>query len=380
MSHGQLTVLQILPSLESGGVERGTLEVGAELVRRGHRSLVVSGGGRMVEPLEQAGSQHFTAAVGKKSPLTLRWVSWLKRLMHDQHVDVVHVRSRVPAWVTWLAWNSTPESHRPRLVTTVHGQYSVSRYSEVMTRGEVVVAVSQTIRDYILSNYPKVPRERIRVIHRGVDPVEFPRNYEPPVAWLRQFCEQFPQTHGRRLLTLPGRMTRLKGHDHFLHLVAELKSSGQPVHGLIVGGEDRSKARYGRELRQLVRVLGLDDDITFTGLRSDMKEIYAVSDVVLSLSSKPESFGRTVLEALSLGTPVLGYAHGGVGEILRDLFPDGAIASGDLVQLYHRTLVVLAGSTTVPPVKAYRLDDMLNQTIGLYEDLTQPAPQLRAAA
>jgi len=373
-----LTVLQILPSLESGGVERGTLEVGAELVRRGHRSLVVSGGGRMVEPLVRAGSEHFEAAVGNKSPLTLRWVGWLKRLMLEQQVDIAHVRSRVPGWVTWLAWNSLPERQRPRLVTTVHGRYSVNRYSEVMTRGEAVIAVSATIRDYILANYPSVAEERIRLIHRGVDPTEFPRHYQPPADWLRHFQEQFPQTRGRRLLTLPGRITRLKGHDHFLQLLCELKSRGQSVHGLIVGGEDRGKARYGRELRRLVTSLSLDDDVTFTGLQSDMKEIYAISDLVLSLSSKPESFGRTVLEALSLGTPVLGYAHGGVGEILRTVYADGLVKSGDSAELCARAESVLATNTAVSLVEAFRLDDMLNRTIDLYEELATETMQ-RAA-
>lgn len=379
MLNGPLTVLQILPSLESGGVERGTLEVGAELVARGHRSLVVSGGGRLVESLEQAGSRHFEAGVGKKSPLTLRWVGWMKQLMRDEQVDVVHVRSRVPAWVTWLAWKSIPESQRPRLVTTVHGQYSVSRYSEIMTRGEAVVAVSNTIRDYILASYPRVSEDSIRVIHRGVDPAEFPRNFEPPVEWIKSFCEQFPEAHGRRILTLPGRITRLKGHDHFLHLLSELKSRDLPVHGLVVGGEDKRKARYGQEIRDLVTRLGLDGAVTFTGLRSDMREIYAISDLVLSLSSKPESFGRTVLEALSLGTPVLGYSHGGVGEILRHVYPNGAVAVGDIVQLCDQAETVLARNTTLPEVRAFRLQDMLDQTIALYEELVG-RPQQRIAA
>lgn len=376
MLNGPLTVLQILPSLESGGVERGTLEVGDELVRRGHRSLVVSGGGRMVADLEAAGSQHFTASVGKKSPLTLRWVSWLKSLMRSEHVDIVHVRSRVPAWVTWLAWKSLPESQRPRLVTSVHGQYSVSRYSEIMTSGEVVIAVSNTIHEYIQTNYPRVPTEKIRVIHRGVDPAEFPRNFEPPVSWIKSFCEQFPGTHGKRLITLPGRITRLKGHDDLLRMLADLKSRGLPVHGLIVGGEDPRKAQYAQSIRDLCTELGLQDDVTFTGLRSDMKEIYAISDLVVSLSSKPESFGRTVLEALSLGTPVLGYSHGGVGEILAEVFPHGAVQAGDVSQLADQAEAVLNSATSVPEVAAFRLQDMLDQTVGLYEELAgQPALQ-----
>ena len=379
MLNGPLTVLQILPSLESGGVERGTLEVGAELVRRGHRSLVVSGGGRMVADLEETGSKHFTANVGKKSPLTLRWMSWLKGLMRSEQVDIVHARSRVPAWVTWLAWKSLPESQRPRLVTSVHGQYSVSRYSEIMTSGEVVIAVSNTIRDYIHANYPRVPSEKIRIIHRGVDPAEFPRNFEPPVAWTKSFCEQFPRTHGRRLITLPGRITRLKGHDDLLRMLAELKSRGLPVHGLIVGSEAPRKAQYAQDIRDLVVRLGLEDDVTFTGLRSDMKEIYAISDLVVSLSSKPESFGRTVLEALSLGTPVLGYSHGGVGEILAKVFPDGAVQPGDIGQLSDQAEALLNTATAVPEVNAFRLQDMLDQTIGLYEELAGRERLRRAA-
>ena len=134
-----LTVLQVLPSLEGGGVERGTLEVAAELVRRGHRSLVISSGGRLVAALEQEGSRHFSWPLGRKSLITLGYILPLRRFMAEQRVDIVHVRSRMPAWVVWLAWRGMDPASRPRLVTTVHGLYSVSRYSAVMTWGERVI-------------------------------------------------------------------------------------------------------------------------------------------------------------------------------------------------------------------------------------------------
>ena len=377
----RLTVLQVLPELESGGVERGTLEVGAELVRRGHRSLVASGGGRMVEQLEREGSEHFSAPIGKKSPFTLRWIGWMRRLMLEQQVDVVHVRSRVPAWVVWYAWRGIPESSRPRLVTTVHGRYLVSRFSRIMTRGEAVIAVSRTIRDYIRSSYPETPDETLRLIFRGVDPLEFERGFRPSPEWEATFFEQHPQARGRQLLTLPGRVTRLKGHSDFLTLIAELRSQGRPVHGLIVGGVDPRKRRYGDEVRKLVDELGLQNDVTFVGHRSDMKEVYAISSLVLSLSSKPESFGRTVLEALNLGTPVAGYSHGGVGEILNDLFPAGAVPVGDVETLCRVVAGLFDTAAVVPPVERYRLSEMLDQTISLYADLTaEKARELRAVA
>lgn len=371
MPRRALTVMQILPELNSGGVERGTLEVGAELVRRGHHSIVVSAGGQMVDSLEQSGSRHFAAPVGDKSPLALRQVSWLRRLIVDQKIDILHARSRVPAWIAWLALRKISDSQRPRFVTTVHGQYSVSRFSRIMTRGERVVAVSETIRDYIRANYPQTPDDRIHTIYRGVDSTEFPHGYQPAGDWWAEFHADWPELKGKRLLTLPGRMTRLKGHNEFLKMLVELRASGFDAHGLIVGGVDRRKQKYAAEVRRTVAELGLKNNVTFTGQRSDMREIFSISDVVLSLSSRPESFGRTVLEALSLGTPVVGYSHGGVGEILNEIFPVGAVPIGDFKMLTSRVAQLLRDRPLVPVVTQFSLAEMLDQTIDLYEELGQ---------
>lgn len=364
-----LTVLQVVPALHAGGVERGTVEVAGELVRRGHRSIVLSAGGRMVEQLEREGSEHITCAVGVKSPFTLRHVGFVRGLLARGDIDVVHAASRIPAWITRLAWQKLSPEARPRFVTSLHGLHSVSRFSKVMTSGEVVIAVSQTIRDYILSNY-SVPDERIRVIHRGVDPAEFPRDFRPASEWLDRFYWEFPRTHGRQLIALPGRISRRKGHDDFARLLRKLIDAGQPVHGLVVGSEHARRNRFSEELRRLVRSMDLEDHITFTGHRTDMKEIHAVSDLVLSLSSKPESFGRTVLEALSLGTRVAGYAHGGVEEILRETFPEGLVATGDQAALYDRVSHLLSDQAPpVEPVTGFQLTEMLDQTVRLYEQL-----------
>lgn len=380
MTRSALTILQILPELDSGGVERGTLEVGTEIVRRGHRSLVVSGGGRMVEQLEAAGSQHFSAPVGNKSPLTLRQVGWLRKLIIEQGVDIVHARSRVPAWVAWLALSKIPETLRPKFVTTVHGQYSVSRFSEIMTRGERVIAVSRTIRDYIRANYPGTPDERVHSIYRGVDSAEFPHGYQPSDDWLQKLHTEWTTLASKRILTLPGRITRLKGHLDFLKMLAAVRDSGVDAHGLIVGGVDRRKRRYADEIRKVVVELGLENVVTLTGHRSDMKEFYAVSDIVFSLSSKPESFGRTVLEALNLGTPVVGYSHGGVGEILNDVFPAGAVPVGDCHELTERVTRLLDERITVPPVTKYTLAEMLEQTLQLYQEIAADGDVASASA
>lgn len=366
-----LTVLQMLPALEGGGVERGTLEVAAELVRQGHRSIVISSGGGLVEQLVAEGSEHISWDVRSKRPWTLRYVRRLRRWLRDNRVDILHPRSRVPAWVAYLAWRKMPAETRPHFVTTVHGLNSVNAYSRIMTRGERVIVVSNTVRDYILQNYPQTDPQRLRLIPRGVDPAEFPHAWKPTEAWRRSWFAQFPQLRDRRVLTLPGRITRLKGHHDFIELIARLRQQGANVHGLVVGGEDPYRKAYAQEIRGLVREKRLQADITFTGARFDIRDVFAVSDLVLSLSTQPESFGRTVLEALSLGVPVAGYDQGGVGEILAALYPAGRVPSGDLAALQGTVEALLRGAPAVPAEQPFTLSAMLASTLGVYRELTE---------
>ncbi|ENO98552.1 group 1 glycosyl transferase [Thauera phenylacetica B4P] len=367
-----LKVLQLLPALDGGGVERGTLEIARALVAAGHESVVLSKGGRMVEQLQHEGSRHLARDLGRKSPTTFLQYRALRTLFEAERFDIIHARSRLPAWVAWLAWRGMPAHARPHFVTTVHGMHSVSRYSAIMCAGERVIAVSDTVRDYLRTHYPPgrwphLADERITVIPRGIDPAEFPRDYQPSDEWLARFHAEFPQIAERKVLTLPGRLTRLKGHHDFISLVARLVGEGLDVAGLIVGGEDPKRPGYAKEIRERVQAEGLGERIVFTGHRSDVREIYAVSDCVLSLSSTPESFGRTVLEPLAMGRPVVGYAHGGVAEILGELFPHGAVGKGDVAAATERAQDVIAGRTPVVEFNTrFLLERMQAQTLAVY--------------
>lgn len=368
----RLTVMQLVPELESGGVERGTIEIATALKAAGHRAIVVSGGGRMVSELESLDVLHIPLPIGKKSLWTLRHVRTLRRLFVAQGVDIVHLRSRVPAWVGWLAWRQMDPATRPRLVTTVHGPYSTNAYSAVMLRGERVIAVSDMIVDYIRQNYPWVDPRRIHRIYRGVDPATFPDGYQPDAAWLAQWYAQFPHARNRWILTLPGRITRWKGQLDLLAIVERLKAEGVPVHALIVGGAHPRKQRFLTEIRAEIEARGLASSVTLVGQRRDLREIMAVSDVVLSLSTDPEAFGRVSLEALTLGRPVLGYAHGGVGEQLSAMYPAGAIALGDIdaavstLGKWHAR-----GAPAVLAERPFTLKAMQDQTLAVYEALWQ---------
>ena len=366
-----MKVLQVLPELNAGGVERGTLELAAWLVQHGHEAVVVSNGGALVAELENSGARHITMPVHRKSISSLFQVRSLRRLLEKEKPDIAHYRSRVPGWITWLAWRRMNPATRPRLVSTVHGFNSVNAYSAIMTRGERVVAVSQSVRDFVLQHYPKTPADRIRVIPRGIDPEQYHPGWRPSDAWLQKWRENNPQLADKAVLLLPGRITRLKGHADFLRLVAALRAEGLAVHGLIVGGTHEKKLDYLEEIRGLTADLGLKADITFTGHRHDLRHVMAVSDLVFSLTTQPEAFGRTVLESVALGRPVIGYSCGGVGEILTALYPEGLVPPQDAETLRAATRRILTDRPAPRPVgEPYTIKAMCRSTFDVYMELT----------
>ncbi len=365
-----MKVLQILPELNSGGVERGTLEIARSLVENGHEAVVVSNGGRLVGELERVGARHISMPVHRKSLKSLLQVRPLRRLFEKEKPDIVHIRSRVPGWLAWLAWRKLPSCTRPHLVSTVHGFYSVNMYSKIMTCGERVIAVSESVHDYILKNYPGVSEQRICVVPRGVVLDQYPRGFTPSAEWQANWRAEQPQCIGKVVLLLPGRITRLKGHGDFFQLIAALKKSGLAVYGLVVGDTHPKKRAYLAELKKLADACGVGGDVGFLGHRSDVREIMAVSDVTYSLSQQPESFGRVALEALAMGRIFVGYDHGGIGEQLRKFFPEGQVALGDGDGLLRTTLKVLK-DRPVPAVvgEPFTLESMCRGTLRVYTDL-----------
>ena len=364
----RFTVLQVLPALTAGGVERGTLEVAACLVEQGHRSLVMSAGGRMVAALEAAGSEHFSWPVGQKSLWTLRLIPRLRQFLQQQQVDIVHVRSRFPAWIVYLAWRGMPVQQRPRLVSTVHGHYRPGAYSRIMTCGERVIVISRMIHDAVTQQYA-VAAQKLRQIYRGVDAGQYFPGYQPSADWLHAWYQAFPATRDKRLLLLPARLTRWKGHEDFIRMLQAVCDVHPEVHALIVGEVDTRKQHYRQALEQQLTAAGLQGRVTFIVHRQDIRDIMAISTIVYSLSLQPEAFGRVSLEALSLGVPVIGYAHGGVAEQLAALLPGGAVEVGNVAQVIRQTLAWLQQPPVVAPNRKFELAQMLSATLQVYEDV-----------
>jgi glycosyltransferase involved in cell wall biosynthesis len=305
------TILQVVPALESGGVERGTVDIAQAIAAAGHTALVASAGGRMVPALERAGGRHITLALMTKDPLNI-WLNSLAlgRLLRRENVSLVHARSRAPAWSAYWA------AHRAGVpfVTTWHGVYDQRLpgkrlYNSVMARGERVIAISRYVADRLRAL--RVPEGRIRLIPRGVDTALFDpeavtgdRVHRLAQAW------RLPPT--APVIMLPARLTRWKGAELLLDAVARL--AGRDSFVVFVGAGERLAPALTRRAERL----GLAGRVRLAGQCDDMAAALMLADVVACPSLKPEPFGRTAIEAQALGRLVVAADHGGAAETVAE--------------------------------------------------------------
>jgi glycosyltransferase involved in cell wall biosynthesis len=273
-----MRIVQLLPELNEGGVERGTMELSREFVKLGHESIVISNGGKLVDVIENDGGKHIKFDVASKNILTVPWrIYKLRELLRDLRPDIIHARSRVPAWLAYLA-NKT--LHIP-FVTTVHGLNSVNKYSEIMTKGDKVICVSEVVQDYIIKNY-NIDKGKTIIIQRGVDANLF--NLENvDTNFMSNFKKQF-NLDGKFIVTSVGRITWLKDYETFIKSIAIAKKEIPNIVGLIVGGYRIDKKEYFESLIELARQEEIEDSVIFTGSISKIAEVYCLSDILVNAS------------------------------------------------------------------------------------------------
>ena len=372
----RITVMQLLPDLNSGGVEKSTIEMAQALIEKGHRAIVVSAGGTLVPQLEAIGAEHITMDIGRKSFATLKLVTPLRELILREKPDIVHARSRLPAWIGWLALKKLPRKERPLWITTVHGLNSPSFYSKIMTSGDKVIVVSNVVRDYVLKHYKGLDVTKLVVVPRGINPEKYPlRTMGEGKEARALLAETIPEIGGDGpLLLMPGRGTRLKGHHVAIEVTRKLRDQGVDARLWLLGTDDPVRAAYVNELRALVRRLQLEDFVAITEYVPDVAQALSASRVVLQLSRKPEAFGRTVIEALSTGRPVVGWNHGGVGEILGALYPQGLVRAFDANELAEKTMESLDADYWRKSEIPYTLSAMQEATLRVYLDALANRP------
>ncbi len=312
----QNVVLQVLPSLVTGGVERGTIDLAGALVEAGWTSLVASNGGHMVRELDRLGVKHIQLPLHSKNPLVMRAnIGRLEEVIRSHGVDIVHARSRAPAWSAYYAARKSGA----HFITTFHGTYNLgllglkNAYNAIMTKGERVIAISHFIADHVQGVYRTNPA-KIRVVHRGIDLSRFDPTRVSQERII-QLAQRWRLPDGYPVIMLPGRLTRWKGQTVLIEALAML--GRRDVRCLLVGS-DQGREAYTDELKSLVERRGLSDVVHIVGDCNDMPAAYMLTDVVVSASTDPEAFGRVIVEGQAMGRPVVATNNGAARENVLD--------------------------------------------------------------
>ncbi len=329
-----MNVLQVLPELEAGGVERTTIEMCEALTRAGHGAFVVCAGGRMEAALSDAGGQLHRLDIGTKNPLHYRKnVRNLIDIIRSENIDIVHARSRAPAWPAYAAAQKTGA----HFVTTYHGIYNARsnlkrRYNAIMAKGQIVIANSEYTKSHIIREHA-TPSDKIAVIPRGVDMAVFdPKNISNEDIQRQRSDWDIPE--GAYVILLPGRLTRWKGQLVAIRALEKLQSN---VH-LVLLGDAQGRSDYVAEIRNLTKNLNLSERVRIPGHSDSMPAALSAADLVISASTDPEAFGRVLAEAQAMMRPVIGTSHGGAMETVLEqetgllVPPNDPVALADAVQ------------------------------------------------
>lgn len=371
-----LTILQVLPNLEGGGVERGVIEMATAIQAAGWNSIVVSAGGKMVYELDRISVRHITMPVHSKNPLVIRQnLQRLVKLIRTEKVDVVHARSRAPAWSAYGAARKTGA----HFVTTFHAAYTrggmlKNWYNSVMARGEKVIAISDFIANHIKENY-QVNEADIVTIARGVDC----RRFNPGAVSAERIIKMatdWALPDGVPVIMMPGRLTRLKGHTSLIEALARIPDKN--FLALFVGAGSGREA-YRSELNKLVLDKGLQGKIQIKDYCSDMSAALMLADVVVSATTVPEGFGRVSVEAQAMGRPVVATAHGGSLETVVNGETGWLVPVGDLdamaqaikaaLELTAEQREVFAEKTRQFVMTNFTVEKMCDATLDVYRSV-----------
>ena len=360
-----MRIVQLLPELNEGGVERGVVELNREYVKLKIESYVISAGGKLENQINLDGGKHIKFDVCSKNIFTVfSRVVKLKKILKEIKPDIIHVRSRVPAWLIYFA----NKSLKIKVVSTVHGFNSVGFYSSIMQKADAVICVSNSIKEYIQKHY-KTSESKITVIPRGIDLELFnPENIDND--FINNFKKEF-HLENRFIVSSVGRVTQLKDYETFIKAISLVKKELPNIVALIVGGVRSDKEDYLNSLKNLIKELNLEDNITFTGSQSKIEQIYALSDVIVSSSKKPESFGRAVAEAICMNKPVIATNHGGVKDIIIENENGFFFKVGEEKELANNILkarnLSFDGYNYIS--NNFSLGNMVNRTIDVYKGI-----------
>jgi len=372
----QPVIMQIVPELGPGGAPQGCIDMAASIVAEGGQALVVSHGGSRIRELARIGATHINLPVHSKNPLVM-WnnIRRLKALIHRYRVDIVHARSRAPAWSAWRACKNTPA----KFLTTCHAPYNISGkakrfYNSSMAKGERVIAISNYVAQYLHENYG-LDERTIRLIPRGTAMEKF-HPTAVKAERLITLAQEWRIPDGANIIMLPGRLTRWKGHHVLIDAMAALNRDD--IFAIIIGSDQGRKA-YREELENDIQEKGLGGQIRIVDHCDDMPAAYMLATVVVFPSIEPEGFGRISVEAQAMGRPIIASDHGGAQETIISGQTGWLTPVGDGIALGHAIEEALALTPTQRSMLATRAmnhvaqnftkDLMAQRTLGVYQEL-----------
>ena len=378
--------MQILPSLESGGVERGVVDIAKALKKSDFEPIVVSSGGVLVYQLREAGIKHIELKTNSKNPLTIFFnAKKLVRLIQENHVDVVHVRSRAPMWSAILACKETGV----KLVSTVHGTYSLNFfhwkvfplkkiYNSVMLRADKVIAVSKFIKNYLRENYPNFSSKKITVIQRGADLNYF--NYEKvSKSRIIDLSGKWSLPDDKKIILMPARFTYWKGHEFLIDALMKVKSD----FFCVMFGSDHGHKKFRKKIEQKIIKENLASKVKIIGACKDMPAAYTIAHFVVCPSVKPEAFGRVSIEAQASRKIIIATKIGGALETVIDEKTGFLVEVGDaekFAQLIDRVLNMSKEESDEMGAAArknieenFSNEKMCDETIKIYKKVLKPA-------
>ena len=376
-------ILQVIPAMDMGGAEAGTVEISSYMKKKGWNVIVASSGGSLVKKLNLRNINHIKLSLNSKNPLIIFFnifrIAWI---IKKYKIKIVHVRSRAPAWSTYYACSMLKGI---KLVSTIHGAYDNQNifkkiYNSIMLKSVKIIAISNYIKNYLLKNYKfsKKKMEKIVVIPRGVDLVRFnPKNINSKRLFFLSKLWDLPD--GIPIILFPSRIAPFKGHKTLLKAISLLKKESEIKFICLMTGLPKKNSNYISEINSIIEDNGLSEYVKFTGPCTDMPAAYKISDIVVSPANKPEGFGRIIIESQSMNIPVIASAHGGSLELIKNNYngllfkPNNEHDLADklkyLLFLSKNERDVIIKRANILVRKKYNIDKMCDLNLKLYNSI-----------
>ncbi|MBU5616241.1 glycosyltransferase [Psychrobacter sp. TAE2020] len=374
-----MIVMRLLSSLKHDESERGIFHLGRALVKNGHTSIIISSAdydNELVKRLERDGTLYHQLHVNKKSWISLLQIIPLRHLIERYNPDVIHVHSRTPAWILHLALRRARVNRPPKLVSTMYGFYPINKYSQALLDVDTIITVSDSVTNYLKKGLRRehMGSKAIRRIYRGIDTRRYPYRHNPSVYWIRRTFAEYPELEHKKWLVFPTIIGHEYGQEWLIDILGNLQEQFPLIHAVIMDEDYREGDVAHEDFRQRSNALNLGDRITYVGSkRNDMREWLSAANIVMALANQPESIGINALQAIHLGTPVIGWDQAAFSEILQPLYPQGLVKKHNAQALCKAVRNQLESVTRPKMTDQFTMREMIQETLEVYKGLYDSA-------